>query len=215
VAGRAGIIGAVVLALLGAARATADLEDLEPQDIVNLVSLEDRLLAVNPATGAVAEVDLELGERLIEMRSRGLVGVALTSRRLLGITSRSAVWAELRYRVTEGDGAFPLHLSDRVALVELPHRLAALAPGSGGWQELSVGPSEQLVRIDSSARIITIVTSRRAIGYSRRSGFVEVSLSPREQVERASLDDRSAALITSHRVLIFQAGGRGWSWLRD
>ena len=94
-------------------------------DVVSIVPLERRVLAVNPVTGPVAEIDLAVNEAFLGYRTRARLGVAATSRRLLGITSRSSVWAELRLRVSEGQYEPELVVEDRVALVRLPQRIAS------------------------------------------------------------------------------------------
>ncbi len=209
---------ALALALAAGGTAAGD-EQVRPEDVVSVIALEQRLLAISPATGPAAELDLELGEEVLEVRSRGLLGIAATDRRVVGISSGSGSWIELRYRVHErasepGGAPGRLHLADRIALVVLPQRLVALGSGQGSWQTVSIGPGEQIVEVRTSANVASVVTSRRAIGFSRHSGFVEVALSPRERVRRTTLDDRSAALVTTHRVLVFQDGGR-WTWLHD
>lgn len=209
---------ALILALaLPASGAGATDDALRPEDAVSVIALEQRLLAVNPVTGPAAELDLELGERVLEVRSQGLLGIAVTDRRVLGISSGSATWVELRYRVHEREAAPPrrIHLTDRIALVQLPRRLVGLGSGLGAWQTTSIGPGEEIREVRSSARIASAVTSRRVIGFSRTSGFVEIGLSPREEVRSSTLDDRSATLVTSHRVLVFQDGSRAWTWLSD
>lgn len=189
--------------------------DAVDADVVSIVPLERRVLAVNPVTGPVAEIALAVNEVFLGYRTRGRLGVAATSRRLLGITSRSAVWAELRLRVSEGQHEPELVVEDRVALVRLPARIAGITSVSPVWHEVELAGDERVREIVSAAQVAAVVTDRRAIGFAQGSGFVAEPLSPSERLERSSADDRSVQLVTSNRVLVFQQGARRWTWVRD
>lgn len=183
------------------------------EDRLDLLQVDRRLIAVNAETGGLLEVELELGEEVRALHSRGLVGVATTNVRLLGITTELARWTELRLRVRERDPATPaqLHLGGRIALVPLPGRLVALRSSGGGWTELALGPGEQLLRVLTDANLVAAITSRRAIAIGALgNGFSEIALSPREQIEATSISESSIALTTSRRLLVFRVGTAGW-----
>jgi hypothetical protein len=187
----------------------------EDADVVSIVPLERRVLAVNPVTGPVAETPLAINESLLEYKTRGRLGVAATNRRLLGITSRSAVWAELRLRVSEAEHQPELVVEDRVALVRLRNRIAGISAAGPVWLDVELASDEDVIEIVSASQIAAVVTDRRAIGFSAGSGFVAEMLGATERLERSSADDRSVQLVTSNRVLVFQAGSRRWTWVRD
>lgn len=189
---------------------------VEIEDRIDLVQVDRRLLAVG-ANGSLLEVRLEVGERVLDTRSGGLVGVAATSSRLLGVTTRSSSFRELRYRVREREAApHRIYLGDRVALVPFASRLAALAPGSTQWNELRLSPSEVVQRVLIESNLAAVVTHRRAIAFAAASGFVETTLSPNETVERISVEESSLVILTSRRMLVFRAGARRWvARLRD
>jgi hypothetical protein len=184
-------------------------------DVVSIVPLEHRVLAVNPVTGPVAETRLAVNETLVAYRTRGRLGVAATNRRLLGITSRSAVWAELRLRVRESTREPELVVEDRVALVRLADRIAGITAVSPIWHEVELASDEQVREVVSAARVAAVITDRRVIGFAQGSGFVSETLAATERVERSSADDRSIQLVTPNRVLVFQEGARIWTWVRD
>jgi len=184
-------------------------------DQVSIVSLERRVLAVNPVTGPVAETPLAVNEVLLAQRAQGRIGVAVTNRRLLGITSRSAVWAELRLRVREGDDQPELVVEDRLALVRLDGRIAGITAAGPVWHAVELARDERVLEIVSAARVAAVVTDRRVLGFATGSGFVAESLGSTERLLRSSADDRSVQLVTSSRVLVFQSGARRWTWVRD
>ncbi len=181
------------------------------EDRIDVVQVDRSILAVG-ATGAFLQIDLELGEEVLDTRSQGLIGVVTTTSRLLGVTQDSASFRELRYRVEER-AKLPerIYLADRVALVDLGRRLAAMGPGSTSWNQLSLGPGEHLGQVMIGANLAGAVTERSAIAFATESGgFVTISLSPRETVESNSLRDSSLTLTTSRRFLVFRAGAGRW-----
>jgi hypothetical protein len=185
----------------------------DPTDQVDIAVVDHKLIAVVGVGFAAVEERLGLGEQVLAVRSRGFVGVVSTNRRLLAISSRSNIFAELRYRVSEGNiGEDALHVGDRLALVELPTRIVAFTPFGGGWFELSLGPGETPRRVEAEADVAAVVTPRRAIAFSPRlRSFVQFPLTPDEDVERASLSDESITLILPHRILVFRDGDEFWT----
>jgi hypothetical protein len=195
-------LAAALLVAAGVAGADSR-EGVRPEDRIDVTVVDRQLLAIRAGdASAVVSVDLELGETVLASRSRGLVGVALTSVRLLGVTSGSSGWHELRYRVRERESP--------PAEFELQNRLAGLAPGGTGWIELQLGLGEAPVSTHSRTNVAVAVTARRAVALSARSGFVSVPLAPEENRPSVSLEDSSATLTTSRRVLVFRSGDLAW-----
>lgn len=180
------------------------------EDRIDVIEVDRRLVAVVADRG-LPEIELEIGEQVLETRSGGLVGVATTTSRLLGITAKSANWRELRYRIGERESApQSVFLGDRVALVAMRTRLAALAPGGTSWNELDLAPSEGILRAVVDANLAGVITARRAIAFAAPSGFVEIPLRPLERVQGESVEESSWVLTTNDRLLIFRVGADRW-----
>ena len=167
------------------------------------------------AGGSSVVRKLDLGEEVVELQSQGLIGVAVTTRRLLAIEPHAGDFIELRFRISEGPGSIQaFHLRDRLAVVELPTRLVAFTARPAAWFELSLGPGEKPREVLSDENVAAIVTPRRAIGFSPLSnGFVEFVLLPDEDLERSTLSDDSVTLVLPHRILVFRAGDKTWTSL--
>jgi hypothetical protein len=163
----------------------------------------------------VREVQLEVDERVVMLESQGLIGVAATSARLLGATSRDSGFRELRLRVDERRGApARIHLGDRVALVVMHRRVLGLGPGASSWIETELSPQEREPRVHADANVAVAVTPLRAIAFSLASGgFVSEPLTPGEPIERVSIEESSITLLTPRRVLVFRAGSPRWQTL--
>ena len=213
--------GPQVLAPLLAASlcAAAAAEVLEPgaqiEDQLDVVQVDRRIIAVSSLGGTIFETPLELGEHVRGILSRGLMGIVTTNVRLLAATAGSSRFKTLRYRVTEREATAPEpQVADRVALVALGPRVAALAASSAGWSQLALGPQEELRHTQVSANLALVLTDRRAVAFSAASGgFVEEPLSPEEAIESVSLKDGSITLETPRRVLVFHAGRPVWTAL--
>ncbi len=188
-----------------------------PAQGIDLIELDRRILAVNGAAGGlVAKVELRLQEQVLGLESQGLLGVATTTQRLLGYSSRSRVPAELRYRVSERpDGPSGLWVRDRVALAVFKARLVAFGAETGSWLELALSPEEHPVEVFAEENLVAITTPRRAIAFSPDTGgFVEVGLSPREVIEQVSVQEASVSLVIPRRLLVFRAGDTIWTAIR-
>lgn len=204
------VFGLLALALFETPIAAASDLRSEPEDRIDVISVDRRVLAVN-ADGGLPELDLEIGEEVTGTRSVGLVGVAATNTRLLGITSESGSWRELRLRVSERRNLPErIHVGDRVALAVLGGRIAALALGSTGWNELPLTPREKVEHAKAGANVAGVATQLRAIGFSASSGFVSITLRPSEEVQASSVKDSSIVLTTNVRILIFREGSGIW-----
>lgn len=204
----ASLATAVGLALVGIGASP-----YEVNDRVDLVHVDQQILAIRGQTGAVLEMPLEVGERVLDVQSVGLMGVASTSTRLLGITAHAPDWTVLRYRLAERSGPAPrLYVQERVAMVALPQRVVALSPRLKTWAETALSPGESDPEVLIDDDVAALITPRRAIGFSATSGdFAEERLSPREVVLRRSVGDSSITLVTDRRVLIFRSGSDAWT----
>jgi hypothetical protein len=209
-------IGLILVLLGGPPSALAQVRGTAPlEDRIDIVQVDRRILAVNGATGQVVEVELEVGERVVRLASRGAVGAVSTTVRLLGITSNSANWQELRYRLSDRKQAPErIYIGERVVLVPLTTRIAALGTSSASWSELEIGPHEQLRDLRTNDNVALALTQRRAIAFpSASAGFAQILLTPAEDTEAISVQPNSVTLTTSRRVLLFREQGRFWSQL--
>jgi len=103
-------------------------------DLLHIVVTPRALLAVDGEGGGETREDLELGEQVLWIGSRGAVGVALTDRRLLAVRTLSGSWQSTRWRSGESRPA-AAELGDRVALLTTDRRLLFFRARAGAWSE--------------------------------------------------------------------------------
>jgi hypothetical protein len=206
-----------VAALLAAhapspARAELRRGDVSPlADLLQIVIRPRSLLAIDGSQGGQREERLERGESVVWHATRGRVGVVLTDRRVLAVTTGSAAWQEERWRSGERrppDAA----LGDRIALLATSKRAIGFDGGSGNLVTSSLGPRERVVHDATAENVGVIVTDRRALGVSPFvGGFFEVSLQTGETLDSLVASANLATLTTSRRILVFRADTGGWS----
>ncbi len=196
------------LAVAAPVRAQPDAVPLE--DDLQIVVLPQRLLAIGSRGGGQRELALELGERVLWQGVRGRVGMVLTDRRVLAVTTESGSWQTERYRRTETVPEPPL-LGGRVGILVLRTRFLGFDGGSGNLVESSIGPSEKVIDWGVSQNVAVAVTNRRVLGLSPfRGGFFERSVTPAERYQGLTTVANSATVTTSRRLLIFRAPSGTW-----
>jgi hypothetical protein len=212
--GGAALLLSVLAALtaLPAAPTRAAEDGREPLgDLLQIVVTPRALLAVDGESGGDTREPLERGEQVLWTGTRGLVGMALTDRRLLAVRTRSGRWQATRWRRGESRPALA-ELGDRVGLLATDRRLLGFDGGSGNLAEATIGPQEQVLQTNVAANVAVVITSRRALGLSPfKGGFFEIPLHVGETVERVETGSEIATLTTSERLLFFRARTGTWS----
>jgi hypothetical protein len=218
--GRFATAGALALAglvcLSAAPSAARDrFPGVEVEDRIDLVPVDNQILAIDSKRQRQRRINLEIGEQILSLNQRGLVAVVVTTARVLGITTELAEFQELRYEVLERSATpAEVFLGDRVALVPLRRRLIAMSTTTRSWQELALGPREVIEAVAVDNNIAAVLTQRRAIAFApRTSQFIEILLTPQESIEDISAIDSSVTLTTSRRILIYRAGSNRWTEL--
>jgi hypothetical protein len=199
---------AALLSSAGTAGAQPDAVPLE--DDLQIVVLPQRLLAIGSRGGGQREVALEIGEQVLWQGVRGRVGMVLSDRRVLAVTTESGSWQSERYRRTEPVPQPPL-LGGRVGILKMRTRFLGFDGGSGNLVESGIGPTEKVVDWGVGQNVAVAVTDRRVLGLSPfRGGFFERSVSPGERYQGLSTVANSATVTTSRRLLIFRAQSGTW-----
>jgi len=172
-----------------------------PDDAVTVVPVQRQLLAVISGRGQVAE-QLQSDEELLWSGARGLVGLALTTRRALAISPASGGWQALRQRISESDFGTP-QLGAEVALVETRWRVLAFDGRRGRWAHYDLGPNETLQGRAVDTAMAVAVTSRHVLGLRAGSGRIESErLTVHETVESVRADGAVGVVTTSRRLLV-------------
>ncbi len=181
---------------------------LSPLLEVQIIGRE--VLAIDSENGGQRSERLERGEAVLYTRSQGRVGIVVTDRRMLAISTGSGSFQVARYRKGEGPPA-DVEIGDRVALAMMPSRAVGFDGSSHNIVETTIGPREIVLDTAVGPNVAMVVTDRRALGLSAdRGGFFETRLRVGEQFQSVSAFANHATLQTSQRLLIFRGPDAAW-----
>lgn len=184
-------------------------DEVEIVDVITIERDGRELFAFDALTGRHSRIRLELGEEVRFERSRGRVGIVLTDRRALGVSS-GVGWQELRYRLKESAPDFGL-VEDRLAVVVTDRRALGFIP-RGTWVEEHLSPHEYVDALRVGSGVGIVITNRRALGLAPDLGhFVETDIRLEEKLESVAVRDTQGTLRTNRRILVFSAPRGFWS----
>lgn len=185
-------------------------DDYVIEDAVQIQVLDDKLLAFRDSR-STAVFALNLNERVLEFRSTGLVGAAVTSNRMLAVSSTSDRWVDQPIKLSEA-GSVQISLSHRLVLMISSHRALAFDGLQNRFIQSVLRIVEQVVEYKTSRNLALIVTNKRILGYAAGgSGFVDLDFKLRETFQSLNLTAKLATVETSERLLVFQAHSGSWS----
>jgi hypothetical protein len=201
----------LVAAAAGSARAQLVAPDEVPlEELLDVLLVDRDLLAMSGRRGGQIAERLQLDESVLWLGSRGKVGVAITTRRILAVATGSGSWQETSYLRGEQPPSAAT-LGDRVALVFTGRRALGVDGGSGNIVEYRLGPKERLIASQVGANVAVFATERSALGLSPlKGGFFPVKLSVAERIESINAAANLATLTTDRRVLIFRTPTGTW-----
>ncbi len=181
------------------------------EDRIQWVTLPHELIAVDAASRGERRAALGVGEQVLRTWADGQVGVALTDRRLLAVTSNTGGVHEVRFLRSERVVSGPM-LGDRVALAVTSRRALGFDGGSGNWVEASLGPHERVVATAVANHVAALATDRRALALSpARGGFFSLSLGVHDAVLALEATGDLATLRTRTRLLVYRGTSDRWA----
>jgi hypothetical protein len=183
-------------------------------DLIEIVVLDEELLAVDAEGGGTSTVRRRLGERILWVSTRGLLGVAITDERVLAVGTRGG-WQQVLYERGETPPA-GAHLGDRVALVVMRQRVLGFLGNVNRFVETRMGPQDDLRALEVGANVGVVVTEREALGLSPDAGgFFPIRLQLRETIASVVARSNLATVQTDRRVLVFRAPTGTWAERRN
>ena len=207
---------AAFLLLLGSAARAQIVDEFPLADVLEIIELDRKLLAVDARTGGQLELDLRLGERVHWRATRGRVGMALTDQRILAVAVASGTWQQIEIQNGEQVPGHP-ELGDRVGLLLTTRRAIGFDGGSRNLLEAPLGLRERVLATAVGRNVAVVVTDRRALGLSPSvGGFFDTPVQLGETVERIVAESNIATVTTPRRLLIFRTPTGTWEIrLRD
>jgi hypothetical protein len=198
------LLALLVVAAAPARATTATLDSLD------VLQVKDELVAIRDGN-IPASIRLERAEQILWQGATGIVGVALTNRRFLAVSTRSAGWKQVGLQRGEGRSA-NVELGANVALVLTGTRILAFDGASGRLTERHLSPHEALLTSGVNEHVAIAVTTRRVIGLASHFGApTEIPLHVSESYRSSKVLGMSARVQTSHRILVCHGSSGTWT----
>ena len=180
-------------------------------ELIEIVVMDDEILAVDATSGGSSVVRRRLSESVLWTGTQGRVGVVITDQRVLGFAPRSGGWQEAPYERGEAP-ARDAQLGDRVAVIILRQRVLGFLGTAGRFVQTRLGPHEDLRAVQVGANVAVLVTNREAIGLSPEAGgFFEIRLQVKERITEVTARSNLATVQTNQRVLVFRGPTGTWA----
>jgi hypothetical protein len=185
-------------------------------DVLEILELDRKLLAVDARTGGQLEISLRLSERVLWKTTRGRVGMVLTDQRVLATAVASGTWQQIELQIGEQVSGHA-RLGDRVGLLLTSRRAIGFDGESRNLLEASLGLRERVLAAAVGRNVAVVVTDRRALGLSPTvGGFFDTPVLLGETVERIEAESNLVTVTTARRLLIFRTPTGSWEIrLRD
>ena len=174
-----------------------------------LVSVvKDRVIAV---TGVgPSEIDLSVGETVVNIKAQGLTALAITSTRLLGFSSQFRHWGEQTLEVNEHVATS--QVLREFCVVATDQHLYGFQETLAHWTSEALDGSERVQDVRAHGHVALIVTTERLMGFSAFIiGFHPMSLQGDERVESIEHTGDAVLVKTSRRTLMFRSRMADWT----
>lgn len=181
---------------------------LETGTEVTLWLESDHAVATSPLSGR-REIRLEAQERVIGSGANGINGIVVTSRRLLGFSSRSLTWSKTDLDLSET--VLERKILAAFSLVRTDRNLYAFRGANGLWFEDALGVREQVNRFHSNDYGAVFITNERVIGFTSLLGsFSSKSLDVHERIVEIENGNGLILVSTTRRTLVLGSRLSGW-----
>ena len=167
-----------------------------------------RAVATSVASGR-REILLDPQETVASSGASGINAVVVTSRRLLGFSSRTFLW-------TETDRDLNEKVLDRLVLptfsvVRTDKHLYGFRGANGIWLDETLGIRERVNTTRSTDYGVVFVTNERLVGFTSLLGdFSSKALGIHEHITRLDIEQGLIIVTTNTRILVFGSRLSGW-----
>jgi hypothetical protein len=181
-------------------------------DQVLITVLRDRIFAATPGEGLM-RADLQAGEEIMKIESKGLNALVQTSVRLLGFSSQVVRWSEVRTDL--GEKVQDSQVTQSFLFVRTNRHLYGFQGPLGRWKTEDLGVREEIRDTLLAENVAVVVTDRRALAFSPfTGGFFQQDLSTDDPVVSSAVNANVVILTTGTRRWIFRSQLAVWAELR-
>lgn len=155
------------------------------------------------------EIPLGAQEVVVSSDTNGINGIVVTSRRLLGFSSRALTWSKQELDVNEK--VLERKILPSFSLIRTDRHLYGFRGVTGLWLEESLGVREKVTRFHSNDYGAVFVTTERLLGFTPLlGGFASRSLDLHERIVGVENENGLILVSTTKRTLVFGSRLSGW-----
>ncbi|MGZ8366360.1 MAG: hypothetical protein ACXW4C_10040 [Nitrospira sp.] len=185
-----------------------DVTRAELQSEVTLWLESGQAVATSQLSGR-REIPLGAQEVVISSGTNGINGIVVTSRRLLGFSSRALTWSKKELDVNEK--VLERKILPSFSLVRTDRHLYGFRGVNGLWLEEALGVREKVTRFHSNDYGAVFITNERVVGFTPLlGGFASKLLDVHERIVGVENDNGLILVFTTKRTLVFGSRLSGW-----
>ena len=155
------------------------------------------------------EIPLGAQEVVISSGTNGINGIVVTSRRLLGFSSRALTWSKKELDVNEK--VLERTILPSFSLIRTDRHLYGFRGVNGLWLEEALGVREKVTRFHSNDYGAVFITNERLVGFTPLlGGFASKPLDVHERIVGVENDNGLILVSTTKRTLVFGSRLSGW-----
>ena len=171
---------------------------IEPRQAVAISQLSGRRV-----------IPLDAHETVISSDASGINAIVVTSRRLLGFSSRTLTWSETDRDLTER--VLERRMLPTFSVVRTNKHLYGFRGANGIWLDEVLGVRETVKTTHTTDYGAVFVTNERLVGFASLLGdFSSKALGIHEDITRLDNEKGLIIVTTSDRTLVFGSRLSGW-----
>jgi hypothetical protein len=173
------------------------------------LSLEPGLAVATSQLSGRRELPLSAQEIVVSSGTNGINGLVVTSRRLLGFSSRALTWSKKELDLNEK--VLERKILPTFSLIRTDRHLYGFRGVNGLWLEDTLGVREKVQRLYSNDYGAAFITNERVVGFTPLlGGFASKPLDVHEQIVDVENDNGLILISTTKRTLVFGSRLSGW-----
>ncbi len=183
-------------------------------EAIDIQVLDDKLLAIVEGE-SILEETLKLDEEVLSKKTRGLVGLVVTTDRLLAVSTFTSNWIDEPLKLKEVDDKRPqAFISDFLILVVTVDRLLGFDSGGNNWVTADIPLYDRVIRAEIDRRVAVVVTTERAFGFAVDNAFFDpIKFRKGEEILSVQTSPFNINILTNRRLLVFKAATGVWQEL--
>jgi hypothetical protein len=155
------------------------------------------------------ELPLGAQEVVISSGTNGINGIVVTSRRLLGFSSRALTWSKQELDVNEK--VLERKILPSFSLIRTDRHLYGFRGVNGLWLKEPLGMREKVARFHSNDYGAVFITNERLVGFTPLlGGFASKSLDVHEHILGVDNENGLIVVSSNRRTLVFGTRISGW-----